>query len=47
MTPEEALKEIINCKEKIQASKYENLYHSKFINYRDTEILKYYIENKK
>ena len=27
-------------------SKYENMYHSKFINYRDTEILKYFLENK-
>ncbi len=26
-------------------SKYGNIYHSKFINYRDREILKYYIKS--
>lgn len=45
-TKEEALEKITNCVENLQASKYENIYHSKFINYRDKKILEYYINNK-
>lgn len=45
LKPEEALDKIINCANELKASSYENIYHSKFINYRDREILKYYIEN--
>lgn len=45
MLPEDALIEITKCANKIIESKYENLYHSKFINYRDKEILRFYIEN--
>ena len=44
MTPEEALEKITNCAEQIVASQYENAYHSKFINYRDREILKYFLK---
>ena len=39
----DALKRVIDCAPKIRSSQFENLYHSKFINYRDREILKYYI----
>lgn len=45
LTPEEALDKIIECYGLLKESKYENLYHSKFINYRDKEILKYYLDN--
>lgn len=45
VTKEEALEKIINCTKDLKGSDYENIYHSKFINYRDREILKYYIEN--
>lgn len=45
LTPEETLEKIINCASELKASHYENIYHSKFINYRDREILKYYIES--
>ncbi len=45
LTKEEALEKITKCLEYLKESKYENLYHSKFINYRDREILKYYIKN--
>lgn len=41
----EALEKITNCFYELKESKYENMYHSKFINYRDREILKYYIRN--
>lgn len=44
MFPEDALKEITECANKIIESKYENLYHSKFINYRDREILRFFIK---
>ena len=46
MSPESALEEITKCASEIVASKYENLYHSKFINYRDREILKFFIGKK-
>lgn len=41
----EALEKITNCLNDLKESKYENIYHSKFINYRDKEILRYYIKN--
>lgn len=43
LTAEEALNKIIQCGKNLKESKYENLYHSRFINYRDKEILKYYM----
>ena len=39
----EALDLITNCIENINESKYENLYHSKFIFLRDSFILRYYM----
>lgn len=45
LSKEEALQRITNCGKELKESKYENIYHSRFINYRDKEILKYYIEN--
>lgn len=47
LPPEVALEKIEDCEKELKESKYENLYHSKFINYRDKEILKYYMELKK
>lgn len=41
---EEGLKLIIDCFENLKESKYENLYHSKFIVLRDRYILEYYLE---
>lgn len=41
---EEGLKLITNCFENLKESKYENLYHSKFIVLRDRYILEYYLE---
>lgn len=46
LTLEEALEKIMNCKNTIKESKYDNIYHSKFMNYRDTEILKYFLSKK-
>lgn len=43
-TPSEAYELISNCMNNLKASTYENIYHSKFIVKRDTEILKYYLE---
>lgn len=43
----EALKLITNCYDNLKASKYENLYHSKFIALRDRYILEYYLDSKK
>lgn len=43
VTPKEALKLISNCSDNLKASKYENLYHSKFIVMRDKCILEYYL----
>ena len=42
----EALKLITDCFNKLKASKYENLYHSKFIVLRDRYILEYYLKSK-
>ena len=39
----EALKLITDCYDKLKESKYENLYHSKFIVLRDSFILRYYM----
>ena len=46
VSKETALELITNCMENISESKYENLYHSKFIVLRDNIILKHYIGNK-
>lgn len=43
-TPENALKLISNSFDKLVASKYESVYHTKFIVRRDERILKEYIE---
>ena len=42
----DALKLITNCYDKLKASEYENLYHSKFIVMRDKYIMEYYLNNK-
>lgn len=42
---DEAMNLIKDSEEKLIASKYENVYHTKFIVRRDYEILKYYKEN--
>ena len=42
----EALKLITNCYDNLKGSKYENLYHSKFIALRDRYILEYYLNKK-
>lgn len=41
---EEGLKLITNCLENLKESKYENLYHSKFIVLRERYILEYYLK---
>lgn len=46
LTPEEALNKIIECESQLKASDYDSIYRTKFMNYRDREILKYYIENR-
>ena len=43
VTKEEALKLITDCYDKLKASNYENVYHSRFIVTRDKYILNYYI----
>ena len=43
-TPENALKLITDCFDNLIASKYESVYHTKFIVYRDRKILERYIE---
>ena len=45
-TLEEGLELITNCFDKLVASLYEDLYHSKFIVLRDRSILEYYLKNK-
>ena len=42
---EDAINIIKDCENKLIPSKYENVYHTKFIVRRDYTILKYYIEN--
>lgn len=42
----EALRLITNCYDNLKGSKYDNLYHSKFIVMRDRYILEYYINFK-
>lgn len=44
ISPKEALERIENSFLFLKESKYENMYHSKFINYRDKKILKFYID---
>lgn len=43
-TPENALKLITDCFNNLIASKYESVYHTKFIVFRDRKILERYIE---
>ena len=43
-TPERALELITECFGKLVASKYESVYHTKFIVFRDRKILEKYIE---
>ena len=43
-TPENALKLITDCFNNLVASKYESVYHTKFIVFRDRKILERYIE---
>ena len=43
-TPDEGLKLITNCFDKIIGSRYENVYQTKFIVYRDKTILEYYLK---
>lgn len=43
-TPENALKLITDCFNNLVASKYESVYHTKFIVFRDRKILEKYIE---
>ena len=45
VTKREALDLISKCFNSIKPSKYENLYHSKFIVLRDKKIIEYYINN--
>lgn len=42
----QVLKLITECYDNLKESKYENLYHSKFIVLRDRYILEYYLKNK-
>ncbi len=43
--PEEALKLIKDCKNKIISSNYYTLNHTKFVVLRDSKILEYYLDN--
>lgn len=43
-TPENALKVITESYDKLVASKYESVYHTRFIALRDRKILEYYIK---
>lgn len=43
-TPENGLKLISNCFENLVASKYESVYHTKFIVFRDKKILERYMQ---
>ncbi len=45
LKPKEAYLKISKCIYDLKESKYENLYHSKFIVLRDKYILEYYMEN--
>ncbi len=44
-TPENALKVITESYDKLVASKYESVYHTRFIALRDRKILEYYIKH--
>lgn len=44
-TPENALKVITESYDKLIASKYESVYHTRFISLRDRKILEYYIKH--
>ena len=43
-TPENALKVITESYDKLVASKYESVYHTRFIVLRDRKILEYYMK---
>lgn len=43
-SPKEALDKITKCENELKASDYDDVYRTKFMNYRDREILKYYME---
>ena len=45
LSPEEALEKIVKCSTELKESKYDNMYYLQFMNYRDREILKYYIKS--
>lgn len=47
VTLDEGLKLISDCINNLKPSRYENLYHSKFIVLRDKKILEYYIKERK
>lgn len=47
LAPNDALEKITNCAAELKASDYDSVYRTKFMNYRDKEILKNYIENNK
>lgn len=44
LKPQEALEKIQNCASNLKSSQYDSVYRTRFMNYRDTEILKYYIK---
>lgn len=46
-TPKKALELITNCYDELVASKYESVYHTKFIVLRDRKILERWIQNQK
>lgn len=46
LTPKEALKKITDCADQLKDSYYDSVYRTKFMNYRDREILRYYIEKR-
>lgn len=47
LEPKEALNKIINSKDKVLGSKYDDLYMTLFKTYRDIKILKYYLNEYK
>lgn len=46
-TPQKGLELITECFDKLTASKYESVYHTKFVVLRDRKILEHYIKNLK
>lgn len=47
LNPNEALKQIKECYEKLIAEDYESVYHTKFVVLRDRKILEYYLNRKR